>query len=67
VILASVIRLGLDLKMTITAEGIETPEQQRWLAATGCHQLQGFLFSRPLTAEQMTHFLAAHQPIAAAG
>jgi diguanylate cyclase (GGDEF)-like protein len=67
VILASIIKLGLDLKMTITAEGIETPEQHRWLKASGCHQLQGFLFSRPLTAEQMTLFLAAHQQIAAAG
>lgn len=67
VILASIIQLGLDLKMTITAEGIETPEQHRWLKASGCHQLQGFLFSRPLTAEQMTLFLAAHRPIAAAG
>jgi EAL domain-containing protein (putative c-di-GMP-specific phosphodiesterase class I) len=67
VIVASIIRLGLDLKLTITAEGIETPEQHRWLKAWGCHQLQGYLFSRPLTAEQMALFLAAHRPIAAAG
>ena len=33
----------------------------------GCHQIQGYLFSRPLTAGQFTLFLAAHQPIAAAG
>lgn len=67
VILASVIRLGLDLKMTITAEGIETPEQQSWLRASGCHQLQGYLFSRPLTAAQMTAFLASHRRAVAAG
>jgi len=66
VILASVIRLGLDLKMTITAEGIETPEQHRWLTNSGCHQLQGFLFSPPLTAQQMSAFLDAHRPLAAA-
>jgi predicted signal transduction protein with EAL and GGDEF domain len=66
VILASIIQLGLDLKMTITAEGIETPEQHRWLRASGCHQLQGYLFSRPLTAEQLALYLAAHR-IAAAG
>jgi EAL domain-containing protein (putative c-di-GMP-specific phosphodiesterase class I) len=37
------------------------------LRELGCHQIQGFLFSRPLTAGQLTLFLAAHRPIAAAG
>jgi diguanylate cyclase (GGDEF)-like protein len=66
VILASIIRLGLDLKLTLTAEGIETPEQHRWLMASGCHQLQGFLFSRPLSAEQTALFVAARRPLSAA-
>ncbi len=66
VILASIIRLGHDLNLTIVAEGVETDEQQRWLQGSGCHQLQGFLFSRPLTAEQMTQFIAARAPKAAA-
>jgi diguanylate cyclase (GGDEF)-like protein len=60
-ILASIIRLGLDLKLVITAEGVETAEQRRWLAASGCHELQGYLFSRPLAAEQVTAFLSAHR------
>ncbi len=64
-ILASIIRLGLDLRLMITAEGIETLEQHRWLMASGCHQLQGYLFSRPLAVEQMTAFLAAHRRAAA--
>jgi len=67
VILASIVKLGLGLRMTITAEGVETPEQLRVLRDFGCHQIQGYLFSRPLTAGQFTLFLAAHQPIAAAG
>jgi diguanylate cyclase (GGDEF)-like protein len=67
VILDSIIRLGLDLNLTITAEGIETPEQHHRLRASGCHQLQGFLFSRPLPAEELTRFLAARHPVAAAG
>ena len=46
IILASIIKLGHDLDLTITAEGVETEEQQRWLQASGCHQLQGYLFSR---------------------
>jgi EAL domain-containing protein (putative c-di-GMP-specific phosphodiesterase class I) len=67
VILASIIRLGLDLGMLITAEGIETEEQRAWLEAHGCHQLQGYLFSRPLPAAELAAFLAAHQKAAAAG
>lgn len=66
VILASIIRLGLDLRMTITAEGVETEQQLAWLKASGCHQLQGYLFSAPLSAEAMSRFLAAHRPVAAA-
>ena len=66
VILASIIRLGQDLNLTITAEGVETEEQRGWLQASGCHQLQGYLFSRPLTAERMTQFIAAHRPKSAA-
>ncbi|MEO8420844.1 MAG: bifunctional diguanylate cyclase/phosphodiesterase [Hyphomicrobium sp.] len=66
VILASIIRLGQDLNLTIVAEGVETDAQQRWLQGSGCHQLQGFLFSRPLTVEQMTQFIAERAPKAAA-
>jgi diguanylate cyclase (GGDEF)-like protein len=67
VILASIIRLGLDLRMTITAEGVETEQQLAWLKASGCHQLQGYLFSAPLPAQAMSQFLAAHRPVAATG
>jgi diguanylate cyclase (GGDEF)-like protein len=67
IVLSSIVKLGLGLRMTITAEGVETEEQLRVLRDLGCHQIQGYLFSRPLTAGQFTLFLAAHQPIAAAG
>jgi EAL domain-containing protein (putative c-di-GMP-specific phosphodiesterase class I) len=46
---------------------VESDEQFRVLRDLGCHQIQGYLFSRPLTAGQFTLFLAAHRPIAAAG
>jgi len=47
VILASIVKLGLDLRLTLTAEGVETPEQLRILRDFGCDQIQCYLFSRP--------------------
>nr|WP_256352013.1 EAL domain-containing protein [Aeromonas sp. sia0103] len=47
-IVRSVIGLGHELGIKITAEGVETQEQQAWLAQAGCDRLQGYLFSRPL-------------------
>lgn len=61
VVLTSIIKLGQDLGLRITAEGVETEEQKLWLQSAGCHELQGYLFSRPLTEEHMTAFIAAHR------
>ncbi|MNC17833.1 Phytochrome-like protein cph2 [compost metagenome] len=47
-IVRSVIGLGHELGIRITAEGVETVEQQAWLVQAGCDRLQGYLFSRPL-------------------
>ncbi|WP_429041622.1 sensor domain-containing protein [Aeromonas media] len=47
-IVRSVIGLGHELGIRITAEGVETVEQQTWLVQAGCDRLQGYLFSRPL-------------------
>jgi len=66
VILSSIIKLGLDLDLTIAVEGVETSEQRRWLQASGCHQLQGYLFARPMTAGQLTKFIAQHTGAAVA-
>lgn len=46
------VRLGLDLGLRVTAEGIETEEQRAYLAELGCHYGQGWLFDRAVTAEQ---------------
>ncbi|WP_341971309.1 EAL domain-containing protein [Roseateles sp. PN1] len=60
-----VINLGRGLGLTVIAEGIETEEQRQQLLALGCHEGQGYLFARPMPAEQlerwMEHPLAAEQ------
>ena len=58
----TVLRLAEQLGLATTAEGIETEEQRTKLGAMGCDNGQGFLFSRPLTAEQFEAFLNAQQP-----
>jgi diguanylate cyclase (GGDEF)-like protein len=46
-IIQTIINLGRTLNMTVTAEGIETVEQMRFLREAGCHEAQGYFFARP--------------------
>ncbi|MDA0181866.1 EAL domain-containing protein [Solirubrobacter phytolaccae] len=50
-LIAAVISLGQALALDVVAEGIEEEAQWRTLRDLGCHYGQGFLFSKPLTAE----------------
>ncbi|MEW6209033.1 MAG: EAL domain-containing protein [Acidobacteriota bacterium] len=50
-IVRTIIALGRNLRMNITAEGIETAEQLNQLRALACDNGQGYLFSKPLEAE----------------
>lgn len=61
-ILHAMIALVRALGMKVTAEGVETAEQQRFLKAAGCHYLQGFLFARPLEAPQVAEMIAQTMP-----
>ena len=44
--------------MSVVAEGVETAEQARFLQATGCHELQGYLLGRPMRATAIDHLVA---------
>lgn len=56
-IITSVLSLADSLALTVVAEGVETSEQATLLAALGCHQLQGFYFSRPLAPQGIQELL----------
>jgi PAS domain S-box-containing protein/diguanylate cyclase (GGDEF)-like protein len=57
----AVIQLARDLGMRALAEGIETEAQRRFLAELGCTHGQGFLFSRPVPAADITAMLAGRR------
>jgi predicted signal transduction protein with EAL and GGDEF domain len=44
----AVLGLARALDIPVTAEGVETSAQQRFLARLGCEQIQGYLIGRPL-------------------
>ena len=49
-IVKCIIAMGRSLGVSITAEGVETPEQNQIVKSLGCHQVQGFLYGRPVSA-----------------
>ncbi len=50
-IVKAVVEMARSLGITVTAEGIETQAQQTWMQHLGCDSAQGYLFARPMTAE----------------
>lgn len=52
-IAAAIIALGQSLCLKVVAEGVETEAQRDFLARHGCTHYQGYLFSRPVSAEQV--------------
>ena len=47
VIVRAVLSLGRSLRMSVVAEGVETPAQRRFLADEACGEMQGYLFGKP--------------------
>lgn len=56
-IVAAIIAMARNLKLTVVAEGVETEEQEVFLYATGCDQLQGFRMGPPLGAHECRGYL----------
>ncbi|WP_339407079.1 bifunctional diguanylate cyclase/phosphodiesterase [Pseudomonas helleri] len=51
-IVRAIIALGRSMQLTIIAEGVETQAQQDFLAKEGCEQIQGYIVSVPLSADE---------------
>ena len=58
VIVSTIITLAHSLHLKANAEGVETTEQSEFLRALECDSMQGFLFSPPLPANEVTKLLA---------
>ena len=62
-IIKTIMTLAQNLHYTVVAEGVETLEQLDFLRELECPQMQGYLFSRPLSPEKMTLLLENNQPL----
>jgi len=58
----AIVKLGQSLRLDLVAEGVETKEQLAFLESIGCGQVQGYLFSRPLPADEISR-LFKRQPL----
>ena len=56
-VVRTVIALAQNLDLETVAEGVEEQEQADFLRDNGCHQLQGYLFGRPMSADAFTRLL----------
>ena len=54
----TIVSLAQGLNMKVVGEGVQTQAQHDFLRDLGCHFAQGYLYSRPVTADRMTRFLA---------
>ncbi|MHC8363610.1 putative bifunctional diguanylate cyclase/phosphodiesterase [Pseudomonas sp. LS2P72] len=60
-IVRAIIQLGKSLGMQVIAEGVETTEQEAYIISEGCHEGQGYLYSKPLPARELSAYLKQAQ------
>ena len=56
-VVTTIASLGRSLDVRLTAEGVETKEQEELFRSLGCHQLQGFLYARPMPRSELAAYL----------
>jgi len=57
ILINAMIKMGSELGYEITAEGVETSEQFTHLKKLGCMNVQGYLFSKPVSADEISNIL----------
>jgi diguanylate cyclase (GGDEF)-like protein/PAS domain S-box-containing protein len=57
----TLVAMGKNLGMNVVAEGVEELEQYQFLCSIGCHNMQGYYFSRPTSVECVETFFHAKQ------
>ncbi|MCF6346166.1 MAG: EAL domain-containing protein [Thiomicrorhabdus sp.] len=60
-IVLATIQMTKTLKITTIAEGVEEQSQLNLLKTMGCDEIQGYLVSKPLSPDDLTNFIQAHQ------
>jgi diguanylate cyclase (GGDEF)-like protein len=65
-IAVAIINMARGLKLRVIAEGVETQSQLDWLRRHSCHEVQGFLYSKPLPAAELALLREAHRTAAPA-
>jgi EAL domain-containing protein (putative c-di-GMP-specific phosphodiesterase class I) len=56
-ITSAIIAMAHSLRLKVVAEGVETTQQLEFLRLNNCDEVQGFLFSQPVPAMEMTKLL----------
>ncbi len=57
-VIKAIVALGHAMSVTVTAEGVETEVQRSFLHTAGCNEMQGFLFSKAVSEEQLARILS---------
>jgi len=65
-IVTAVVTLGHAMGLQVTAEGVETADQEAFLRSAGCNLLQGFLFSKAVPANELAGSIERHRQSRAA-
>jgi len=63
-IVHAIVSIGRALGMKVVAEGIETREQARFVAAAGVYAMQGFLYGVPMQSAKLNEFLSGFEAAA---
>lgn len=56
-IINAILALAENLGLRVVAEGVETEEQSAFLRERACHELQGYLFAKPMPVDELNHWL----------